>query len=208
MNRWQKQINDLHELLSLLSVRDTNGIEMDCDIAFKRLINYSLMVLERKKTVYLIGNGASASISNQIAADLARNTGLRTETFFNLSLMTSIASDINYDQVFTVPLSRKMEPGDMLIAVNASGEAKNIIGAVKEAARIGGNIITVSAMHPDNTIRSLGLLNFYIPSDCHEKINICHTAILRYWTEQMTSSVRWQEDLKKTFSSNDLMAVA
>lgn len=207
MTIWQDQINDFHRQLSLLSISDSNGMEVDCDTAFKQLKNYSLMALERKKTVYFIGNGASASISNQVAADLARNAGLRTETFFNLSLITAIASDMNYDHVFTIPLSRKMEPGDMLVAVNDSGEARNIISAVKEATRIGGNVFTFSAMCPENTLRSLGLINFYIPADSHEKANVCHTALLYHWTEQMTSTVTWQEDLKKTYSRNEHIAV-
>jgi D-sedoheptulose 7-phosphate isomerase len=207
MKDWLTEVNDLHRLLSGLSVRDSNGMEIDCDTAFKQLKNYSLMALERKKTVYLIGNGASASISNQVAADLARNTGLRTETFFNLSLITAIASDMNYDQVFTVPLIRKMEPGDILVAVTDSGEAQNTINAVKEAKRIGGSVFTFSAINPDNILRSLGLINFYVPADSHEKANICNTALLHYWTEQMTSAVTWQEDNIKTFSRHNRVAV-
>lgn len=208
MNIWQNQVNNLHRLLLSLSVKDSNNTQMDCDTAFKQLKNYSLMALERKKTIYFIGNGASASIANQVAADLARNTGLRTETFFNLSLLTAIASDMNYDQVFTVPLSRKMEPGDILVAVNDSGEARNIISAVKEAIKIGGSVFTFSAKNPDNPLSSLGLLNFHVPADCNENANICHTAILHYWAELMTSTVTWQEDLKRTFSKHDLLAVS
>lgn len=44
-----------------------------------------------RKIIYLIGNGASASMASHFAADLAKNAFLHTQVFTNIALITAIA---------------------------------------------------------------------------------------------------------------------
>jgi D-sedoheptulose 7-phosphate isomerase len=196
MKNWQTHIDEIKDILLSLSVKDRNGQVIETDIAFKQLQNYTLGVLERRKTIYFIGNGSCASIANEASANLAVNTGIHTETFFNFSLLTSIASDSGYDKIFAEPLRKRMVAGDMLIAISSSGESKNIIYAVREAQKIGGIVFTLSAMNPENTLRSLGTINFYVPVDKSMIVNVGYMKILNYWIDQMVSIVSWQEELK------------
>jgi D-sedoheptulose 7-phosphate isomerase len=197
MSNWQTHINEIKDLLLSLSVTDTNGHDIDTDTAFKQLQNYALGVHERRKTIYFIGNGGSASIANEASANLAANTGIHTETFFNFALLTSIASESGYDEIFAEPIRKRMVAGDMLVAISSSGEPKNIIYAVREAQKIGGIVCTLSAINPKNTLKSLGTINFYIPSEKSKIANLGHMEIMNYWIDQMISMVSWQETLIK-----------
>ena len=199
MNNWQRHVNHSRDLLLSLSVRDLKGLDNDIDTAFKQLQNYALGVRERRKTIYFIGNGSSASVANDVSAYLNKNTGIHAETFFNFSLMTAIASDSSYDE--------RMVAGDMLIAISSSGESQNIINAVQEALKIGGNICTLSACNPENTLRSMGTLNFYIPTESPINVNLCHMEIMNYWIDQMISIVSWQEKLKETYTINNFIGL-
>lgn len=207
MNNWQAHINKTKDLLLSLSVRDTKGQDIDTNIAFKQLQNYALGVLERRKTIYFIGNGSDASIANYASASLAKDTGIHTETFFDFSFITAIASDSGYDKIFAEPLRKRMVAGDMLIAISISGESQNILCAVREALKIGGNVCTLSAMNSGNKLRSYGTLNFYIPTENLLDANLCHMEIMNYWVGQMISIVSWQEKIHEIYPSDSVIDI-
>lgn len=135
-----------------------------------------------------MGNGASASMASHIAADLEKNFHVCTEVFTDLSRITAIANDMGYDQVFAEPVRRKLRKGDMLVAISSSGKSPNILAAAREAAGLGGIIVTISAMSADNPLRSLGALNFHVRGDTFGLAETCHAAILHYWVDLMTGS--------------------
>lgn len=199
MKNWQTHIDKIKGMLISLSVRDINGKEIDTDTAYKQLHNFTLGVLERRKTIYFVGNGSSASIARDTASTLAKNTGINTETFFDFSLLTATASDSGYEEIFAGPLRKKMVAGDMLVVISSSGESRNIINAAMEAQRVGGNVCTFSGMNPNNTLRTLGALNFYIPSENRLNASLCHTGIMNYWVGQLISTLSWQEQLKEKY---------
>jgi D-sedoheptulose 7-phosphate isomerase len=111
---WINNISTLENCLKSLSARDESGNETDSDSAFMQWKDRSVWVRENRKTVYLIGNGASASMASHFAADLAKNGQVRTEIFTDLSLITAVANDINYESVFAEPLRWRMTEGDNL----------------------------------------------------------------------------------------------
>jgi len=181
---WKEHIKEFSGILNTLSVRDGYGIEMDIDSAFLQWNNTTLKVREEKKTIYLIGNGASASMASHVAADLAKNAQVRTEVFSDLSLITALANDMGYENVFVEPLRRRMCAGDMLVAISSSGQSSNVILAAEEAQRKGGFIVTLSAMETNNKLRSMGMLNFYIPAATYGMAETGHAVILHYWVDQ------------------------
>ncbi len=197
MTNWKTHINHLKEHLLSMSVSDISGNIIDTDIAFKQLHNYALGVFERKKTIYFIGNGSSASIASDTASTLAKNTGIDTESFNNFSLLTAVARDSGYDEIFAEPLRKKMVTGDMLVAISSSGESRNIINAAMEAQRTGNNVCTLSAMNSNNTLKTLGSINFYIPAENRLNASLCHMQIIKYWVGQLISTLSWHEEINK-----------
>ncbi len=182
---WTNNISNLENCLKSLSARDKAGDETDSDSAFAQWKDRTVQVREDRKTVYLIGNGASASMASHFAADLSKNGHVRTQVFTDLSLVTAVANDINYESVFAEPLRWQMTEGDMLVAVSSSGNSPNVLAGCETAASLGGVVVTLSAMKPDNALRSLGSLNFYVPAETYGVAETCHAAILHFWMDQM-----------------------
>ena len=96
------------------------------------------------KQVFICGNGGSAANAMHIANDLlygiAKYTGkgLRVHALpANPSILTCLANDISYDDIFSAQLSVMGSPGDVLIALSGSGNSRNIIKAVEKAKEIG-----------------------------------------------------------------------
>ena len=98
----------------------------------------------RGATVYIVGNGGNASTASHMASDLAKTAsvdgmpGVRTLALAdNTPLLTAWANDACYEETFAAPLRHLVRPGDVLIALSASGNSVNVLRAV-EAAREGG----------------------------------------------------------------------
>lgn len=182
---WLNHAKELNCVMNDLSAFKNDGAETGIDTAFLLWKKTTLLIREEKRTIFLIGNGASASMASHAAADLAKNARVRTEVFSDLSLITAFANDMGYENVFVEPLRRYMCTGDMLVAISSSGQSQNVIRATEEANNLGGFVVTLSAMKRENKLRSMGMLNFYIPADTYGMAETCHAAILHYWIDQM-----------------------
>jgi len=182
---WLSNINEIEKCLQLLAASRGDAGNIPVDDAFGIWIDMTVHIRERKRTIFLIGNGASASMASHVAADLAKNGHVHTEVFSDLSLITAIANDLSYDEVFAEPLRRRMKSGDMLVAISSSGQSVNVLKAVEEGKKLGGLMVTLSAMKSDNSLTSKGDLNFYVPAATYGLAETCHAAILHHWIDKI-----------------------
>jgi len=105
--------------------------------ALDRAAAILLEAYTRDAAVFVCGNGGSASIANHLQCDHVK--GVRTATDLtprvvslsaNIELITAIANDMAYENVFTYQLESQSRPGDVLIAVSSSGKSPNIVRAL------------------------------------------------------------------------------
>ena len=185
MNKWKQNITNLYNLLGTLSVLNSQGNDLDADEAFARLTELTFRVNSEGGTIYFIGNGASASMASHFAADMAKNGGVRTMVFTDLSLLTAVANDVSYEDVYAEPLKLYMKKEDVVVAISSSGDSQNIVRAVVQAKKLGGTVITISAMKEDNAIKKLGDLNFYVPAKTYGLAETAHAAILHFWMDMV-----------------------
>jgi D-sedoheptulose 7-phosphate isomerase len=96
------------------------------------------------RTVYLCGNGGSAVNALHLASDflygagITNGRGLRAEALSsNQAVLTSLANDIGYDQVFAEQLRVKANPGDVLVVLSGSGNSPNVVQALETANGLG-----------------------------------------------------------------------
>lgn len=182
---WQQHLDLLANTLRALSVRERAGAELDPQAGFDRWCAMTLDLREKRRAIYLIGNGASASMASHFAADLAKNGHLHTEVFSDLSLITAISNDISFEQVFAEPLKRRAAAGDMLIAISSSGKSPNVLAAARVARERGLLLITLSAMSADNPLRKSGDLNFYVPAQQYGYAESAHAVILHNYMDMV-----------------------
>jgi D-sedoheptulose 7-phosphate isomerase len=180
---WSANVRQIEKCLRLLKTWGRDGAAIPVEDAFGRWVDLTVGLREKKKTVFLIGNGASASMASHVAADLAKNGHMHTEVFSDLSLITAIANDMGYDEVFAEPLRRRLKKGDMLVVISSSGRSANVLRAAEMAAQLGGIVVSLSAMKPDNPLSQSGSINFYIPAVTYGLAETCHAAILHHWID-------------------------
>ena len=99
-------------------------------------------------TVYLCGNGGSAADAQHIAGELVGRfeterralaaVALSTDT----SVLTSIANDYAYEDVFARQVEALVREGDLLWGLSTSGESPNVVKAAQAAKERGACVIT------------------------------------------------------------------
>lgn len=113
-----------------------------------RWSNLLFSAWQEGNSVYIIGNGGSATTASHMAEDLGKSTlleaDLRDESLQRLKVLsltdnvgwiTAVANDLDYDQIYVQQLMNYGTPGDLLIAISGSGNSANILHAVDWANR-------------------------------------------------------------------------
>ena len=129
--------------------------------------------------VYWIGNGGSAALVSHLSQDLLNKCRVQSTTFNDPALLTCMANDYGYEDVFRRPLLALAKPGDLLVAVSSSGASENIVAAAKSA--LDGNlaVVTLSAFDPENPLYALPTpLAFHTPAATYGQAEVAHTALL------------------------------
>jgi D-sedoheptulose 7-phosphate isomerase len=94
--------------------------------------------------IYLCGNGGSAGNAIHLANDLLygagtrRGIGMRVEALSsNAAVITCLANDLGYEQIFAEQLRVKGNPGDVLIVLSGSGNSPNVVKALETGNSLG-----------------------------------------------------------------------
>lgn len=97
-----------------------------------------------RRQVFICGNGGSAGnavhLANDFVYGVAKSSGAGMRAIAlsaNTAVMTCLANDIGYEQVFAEQLAVQANPGDLLIALSGSGNSPNIVAAVERARSLG-----------------------------------------------------------------------
>jgi phosphoheptose isomerase/dTDP-glucose pyrophosphorylase len=105
----------------------------------------------RQGAVFAVGNGGSAATASHLASDLTRSTqqngGPPLRAFSlsdNVPQLTAWANDACYEESFAAQLQAYARPGDVLVAVSASGNSPNILAAAKQGRNMGVAVIALT----------------------------------------------------------------
>ncbi len=96
------------------------------------------------RQLFLCGNGGSAGNAIHLANDFLygvskrKGSALRVTALpANSSVLTCLANDVGYEQIFSLQLAALGQPGDVLIVLSGSGNSANILRALEQARESG-----------------------------------------------------------------------
>jgi len=180
---WQSAVERHHHLLRALAFTDRQGRTQEVDEAFRLWADWAGEIREKERIVYLIGNGASASMASHFAADLAKNGHLHTQVFSDVCLITAVSNDIDFAEIYAEPLRRRGKKGDLLVAISSSGRSPNILRGVEVAHDLDLTVVTLTGFDADNPLRSMGHLNAHLPTLTYGEAETAHAAVLHCWMD-------------------------
>lgn len=137
----------------------------------EKAINLIEETIKNKNYIYVCGNGGSAAIANHYVCDFFKQLSKYTKLKAKIKslnsdncLISAIANDISYDQIFRLQAERYISKKDILIIISSSGNSKNIIEVLKYCNKKKIKTIGFSNF-------SGGYLNKYCNISIHNKIN-------------------------------------
>jgi D-sedoheptulose 7-phosphate isomerase len=134
----------------------------------------------RGNKVLLCGNGGSAADAQHIAAELTGKLYFNRKPLpalaltVNTSILTAIANDFGYDQVFIRQVQALVCRGDVIFGISTSGSSRNVILAMREARQSGA--VTVAFSGVVGELRQIADYALCIPSEDTPRIQEAHIA--------------------------------
>ena len=170
-----------------LNLSEYIGILQDNDLLSQihKLYKVIYKKISNNKKIFLAGNGGSASISNHAVIDFLKNfkthNDVSKKLFFSLSsnneVITAIANDYGYENIFSFQLSRYSNDKDLLILISSSGNSPNIIKAAKYAKKNGLDLFSLVGFD-GGKLKKLSDQYIHIKSDKYGTVEDVHQIII------------------------------
>ena len=179
MTRIEAVIHAMHDHTAMIEamLSDQKLVE---DIA-----RAALMIAECLRAdgaVLLFGNGGSAADAQHFAAELVGRFALERRGFraaalsTDTSVMTSLANDYGFEEVFARQVDALGRPGDVSIPISTSGNSPNILRAIDASRKKGMKVIGLTGRE-GGLMRSKCDLVLVAPSPETPRIQEAHALI-------------------------------
>lgn len=140
--------------------------------------------ISQDRRIFSCGNGGSAAISNHLVCDHAK--GLQSDTLLRpqvqslsatVELMTAIANDISYAEVFAYQIRTFGREGDVLITISSSGDSENVVRATQWARSNGLRTIALTGFEGGRT-RHLAEVALHVDADNYGVVEDVHQSLM------------------------------
>src|SRR5262245_56038641 len=131
------------------------------------------------KTIYICGNGGSASIASQMVVDIVKGASFKKKARFkmigltdSMATLSAYGNDEGYESVFVEPLKNFATAGDILFAISGSGNSPNVLRAVEYANSVGCKTIGLTTGE-GGKLKDLVNLQLGVPSKHMGRLEDC-----------------------------------
>ena len=181
MGKIKIRFQELTDLIPKFEQHSSSAINTTADALVK--------AFKSGNKVLICGNGGSAADSQHFAAefvnafsrDLDRKAlpviALSTDT----SILTSIANDFEFDNIYSRQVEAYGVPGDVLIVLTTSGSSKNCLKAIDIANTMG--LTTIAFTKEKGQVSTQSKISIEVPSQNTQHIQECHMLAYHVITE-------------------------
>lgn len=142
-----------------------------------------LAAYEAEGTIYVFGNGGSASTASHMVNDFNKGISEFTEKKFrmvclndNVATLMSIANDISYEEVFRFQLRNKLKPNDLVMGISGSGNSKNVTNAIAYAKEQGVKTVGLCGFS-GGKLKELADVSFHVQLDNMQVVEDMHLVL-------------------------------
>ena len=159
--------------------------------------------LKNNNIIYTCGNGGSSSLADHFTCDFIKQTNNKTNLKVksislasNFSLISAIANDINYDQIFSFQIEKLGKKNDILFLFSVSGNSKNLLNAVKKAKEMRIKTISFTGFN-GGKLSKMSDLNLNFPIANYGIVENCHISIMHYLSQYLRNTSLKSKNFKK-----------
>jgi D-sedoheptulose 7-phosphate isomerase len=167
--------------------------------AIARAADILVAALRAGRTIYLCGDGGSAAQAQHTAGELVGRflvdrpalpaVALTTDT----SVLTAVANDYSFEQVFERQVEALVKEGDVLVALSTSGSSTNVLKAASLARKRGARVVGLTGAG-GGKLKQLCDECLAVPADSSPLIQEAHLAVLHVLCARVEQAVFTQSD--------------
>ena len=153
-----------------------------------------LEAYHHEKTIYVFGNGGSASTASHFCGDLIKGVSYGLTKRFravclndNMPALMAIANDISYDDIFIEQLKNFLRKDDLVIGISGSGNSANVVKAIEYANQTGAKTIAICG-YKGGKIKELAHLSIHAEIDDMEISEDIHNLIVAHCVKRMLTN--------------------
>jgi D-sedoheptulose 7-phosphate isomerase len=158
---------------------------------------------QRRKFIFVIGNGGSGSNASHFCEDLGKCT-LRREDYDddqkkrlrvlsltdNTPYILAWGNDEGFDRIFVEQLKNLAGPGDLLVAISGSGNSPNILRAVDWANLHGLKTFGCTGFN-GGKLRALAHKGLHVPLDDMGIVESIHLTAFHWVVDDLHRRIGW-----------------
>jgi D-sedoheptulose 7-phosphate isomerase len=174
------------------------------ETAIKRGANLLRECLARDGIIYACGNGGSAAIANHLLCDFQKGiqTGTTTKPRVvslssHLELITAIANDISYDDIFVYQLKTMARPGDLLMTISSSGDSENIVRAAQWAKQNNTPTISLVGFSGGRSAKTADVV-IHVAAENYGVVEDVHQSVMHLFAQFLRQSQMTPEAIKQS----------
>ncbi|RZD40497.1 MAG: phosphoheptose isomerase [Thaumarchaeota archaeon] len=160
----------------------------------KKIFQILLKARDKKRQIFVMGNGGSASTATHFVSDLLKTSLIKNTNRFkafslsdNIPVILAWANDTSYDKIFVSQLENILEKNDIIIGISGSGNSQNVLKAIKFANKMKATTISLTGQK-GGKISKISKINFTVPSNDMLTIETMHLMICHLITTMLRSS--------------------
>lgn len=148
-------------------------------------------VVANNATLWLAGNGGSASMADHSVCDISKGTHVAGQPPFrtvsltaNNAILTALGNDISYDDVFSEQLKYYLHPGDALLMISSSGNSPNVVKACEYANAEGAATIAFVGFK-GGKLKDIAKTVIHVDVDNYGIVEDAHMSLIHVLTQYM-----------------------
>ena len=167
----------LKEALDSIDIEDLEGVY--------DTLNDSI---QHDRTVFTCGNGGSSAIAEHLVCDFVKGASadssakLKVYPLLSTPILTAIANDIGYKEIFSYQIEKYSKENDILLAISSSGNSENIIAAIKTAKAMGLTTISFVGFN-GGAAKELSDISVHVKAENYGIAEDAHHALMHIFAQ-------------------------
>lgn len=160
----------------------------------RKLADWIYEAWDHGTTVYIFGNGGSATTATHMCEDLGKSS-LREKDLLdeaksakrlrvlsltdNVGWLLALGNDVGYEHIFSQQLMNFGRPGDVAVGISGSGNSKNVLNAIDWANRHDMKTYSMTGFS-GGKLRPLAQAGMHVPLDDMGMVESIHLALFHW----------------------------
>ena len=184
------------------SIYKVDGENLNSQLFFDKLINFTKNVQEKNGRLFFFGNGASASFSNHMALDWSKNGGILAFSLSDSSMLTALANDYDYEDCFLEYLKiNQPTPNDLIITTSSSGNSPNVVNVLKYCSENEIKTFGLSGLNQENKTEQLANYSLFVPMRTYGMVECIHQVFHHLMLDKFMEIEEWDKTESQNMNS-------